>query len=79
MPLAKDVDLAVLAKATELYTGAELENLTREAGMSAIRSGKTMVSKSDFETAMVEVRPSIPKEVAERIRRFKDEPENMYR
>ena len=29
--------------------------------------------------ALKEVRPAIPKELADRIRRFKDEPENMYR
>ncbi|MCL5430020.1 MAG: CDC48 family AAA ATPase [Candidatus Marsarchaeota archaeon] len=94
MPLAKDVNLEVLARATENYTGAEIENIVREAGMTAIRrytrfdkeSGKKetskeawIVTKNDFEAAMVEVRPSIPKELAERIKRFKEEPEMMYR
>ncbi len=79
MPLTKDVNLAELAKLTEEYTGAELENICREAGMFAIRGEKQTVSKKDFLAAIDEVRPSIPKELAERIKRFKKEPENMYR
>ncbi len=79
MPLAKDVDIEEVAKATEGYTGAELENICREAGMSAIRKEKETVSRSDFENALNEVKPSVPKELAERIKRFKDEPESMYR
>ncbi len=79
MPLAKDVDLEELAKQTELYTGAEIENLTREAGMNAIRAKRDLVTKADFASAMIEVKPAIPKELAERIKRFKEEPENMYR
>ncbi len=79
MPLAKDVSLESLAKDTENYTGAELENLIREAGMNAIRNHRDMVTKVDFERALDEVRPAIPKELSDRIKRFKDEPENMYR
>jgi len=79
MPVAKDVDISELAKATEGYTGAEIENLTREAGMNAIRENRNQVIKEDFDKALREIRPSIPKELAERIKRFKDEPENMYR
>ncbi len=79
MPRAKDVDLEELAKLTDNYTGAEIENVVREAGMNAIRSQREIVTRADFMFAMDEVRPAIPKEVAERIKRFKDEPENMYR
>ncbi len=35
MPLAKDVDLHDIARKTEGYVGADLENLCREAGMMA--------------------------------------------
>jgi transitional endoplasmic reticulum ATPase len=79
MPLAKDVSLDELAKSTENYTGAEIENIVREAGMSAIRQSKDIVTKSDFTFALKEVKPTIPKELSERISRFKEEPENMYR
>ncbi len=79
MPLDKDVDIANIAKLTENYTGAELENVCREAGMNAIRHKKNIVTLEDYKHALGEVKPAIPKEVAERIRRFKDEPESMYR
>ncbi|MCL4404477.1 AAA family ATPase, partial [Candidatus Marsarchaeota archaeon] len=79
MPVAKDVNVHELAKATEGYTGAEIENLTREAGMNAIRANRNEVTAKDFEQALREIKPSVPKELAERIKRFKDEPENMYR
>ncbi len=79
MPIAKDVNLDDLAKLTELYTGAEIENVCREAGMYAIRESKTTVTKQHFLNALKEVKPAVPKELADRIRRFKEEPENMYR
>lgn len=79
MPLEKNVSIAELAKASEGYTGAEIENVCREAGMNAIRLGRTTCSKEDFAFALREVKPSIPKELSERIKRFKHEPENMYR
>jgi transitional endoplasmic reticulum ATPase len=79
MPLDKDVDMAELAKATENYTGAEIENIVREAGMNAIRNKRETVRNDDFVKAMQEIRPAVPKEVTERIRRFKEEPESMYR
>ncbi|PIT84804.1 AAA family ATPase [Candidatus Micrarchaeota archaeon CG10_big_fil_rev_8_21_14_0_10_45_29] len=37
MPLGKDVLLGEMAKKSEGYTGADIENLCREAGMEAIR------------------------------------------
>lgn len=79
MPLDKDVDLGNLADETENYTSAEIENICREAGMNAIRNKKDIVIMKDFEKALKEIKPSIPKEVSERIKRFKDEPESMYR
>jgi len=79
MPLDKDVDIAELSNVTENYTGAEIENIVREAGMNAIRNKRDIVKKDDFMKALKEVRPAIPKEVTERIRRFKEEPESMYR
>ncbi|MGC8710356.1 MAG: CDC48 family AAA ATPase [Candidatus Micrarchaeia archaeon] len=79
MPLDKSVQLADLANSTEGYTGAEIENVCREAGMNAIRSNREVVVKEDFEKALREVKPAIPKEVTERIKRFKDEPTSMYR
>jgi hypothetical protein len=47
--------------------------------MNAVKRDKDVVSGADFAYALQEVRPAIPKEVADRIRRFKDEPQSMYR
>jgi transitional endoplasmic reticulum ATPase len=79
MPLDKDFDIQELANLTDNYTGAEIENICREAGMNAIRNKRSVVTMEDFRKALKEIRPAIPKEVAERIKRFKDEPETMYR
>ncbi|MHA1279726.1 MAG: CDC48 family AAA ATPase [Candidatus Helarchaeota archaeon] len=48
MPLASDVDLANIAAQTEHFSGADLENLCREAGMMAIRE-LTATSLVDLE------------------------------
>jgi transitional endoplasmic reticulum ATPase len=79
MPLDKGIKLDDLAKLSEGYTGAEIENVCREAGMNAIRLNRTIVTKDDFAFAFQEVKPAIPRELSERIRKFKNAPENMYR
>jgi transitional endoplasmic reticulum ATPase len=79
MPLDKAVVLQELADSTDNYTSAEIENVCREAGMNAIRSKRDVVVKEDFMKALQDVRPAVPKELSERIKRFKEEPESMYR
>lgn len=79
MPLDKDVDLVELANMTENYTGAEIENVVREAGMYAIRENRDVVKMEDFKRALADIKPAIPKEVSEKIKRFKEEPNTMYR
>ena len=61
MPLDKDVDLEKIAKVTDGYSGADLANLVREAGMAAIRTEKTLtkVKAKHFEAALEKIRPSI--------------------
>jgi len=51
VPLAKDVDVAVLARATPGFAGADLENLVNEAALLAARSNKEKVDMIDFELA----------------------------
>ncbi len=65
MPLAKDVDLHDIARKTEGYVGADLENLCREAGMMAYRDNPdaTEVNQEAFIRAMKTIRPSIDKNV----------------
>ena len=41
-PLAEDVDLAELARATGGFTGADLENLMNEAALLAARLGQPL-------------------------------------
>ncbi|MBS7669718.1 CDC48 family AAA ATPase [Croceicoccus gelatinilyticus] len=62
MPLAEDVDLAAIAKHTERYTGADLEDVVRRAGLNAIRregSKVSSVNKADFEDALKDSRPTV--------------------
>jgi transitional endoplasmic reticulum ATPase len=65
MPLAKDVDLESLAQRTERFTGADLEDLVRRAGLTALRRGidSNIVTKADFETALRETRASVTEEM----------------
>ena len=51
VPLSPDVDLAVIARATPGFAGAELENLINEAALLAARQDKDVVSMSDVELA----------------------------
>ncbi len=61
MPL-ENVDLETIAKKTENYTGADLENLCREAGMMAIRENSDKVRMKHFEEALNIVKPSLDEE-----------------
>ncbi|SDF44873.1 proteasome-activating nucleotidase Pan2 [Halorientalis regularis] len=53
--LAEELDLAAIAAETEDFSGAELASLTTEAGMFAIRDGRTEVRMADFEDAREKV------------------------
>ena len=61
MPLAKDVDLAHLAKISIGYSGADIAALCREAAMNALRRNPNAkeVTLEDFKVAMNEIKPSI--------------------
>lgn len=49
--LADDVDLEKIARGTPGMTGADLENITNEAALIAIRKDKEKIDMSDFEEA----------------------------
>jgi proteasome regulatory subunit len=51
MDLADDVDFGEIAEMTDEFSGAELASLATEAGMFAIRDGRTTVEMPDFEEA----------------------------
>lgn len=50
-PLADDVDMAVLARGTPGFTGADLENMVNEAALLAARLDKDRVEMIDMEQA----------------------------
>ena len=70
MPLAKDVDLEAIARRAERFTGADLEDLTRRAGLTALRRGldSAEVTMADFEAALVETRASVTDDMLDRLR-----------
>jgi cell division protease FtsH len=51
VPLAEDVNIAVLARGTPGFAGADLENLVNEAALLAARRNKEKVDMADFELA----------------------------
>jgi cell division protease FtsH len=51
VPLSPDVDLAVIARGSPGFAGADLENLVNEAALLAARQDKDAVSQADFELA----------------------------
>jgi len=54
-PLSPDVDLAVLARATPGFVGADIENLVNEGAILAARRSKKVVDQIDLEEAIERV------------------------
>ncbi|MHA1971556.1 MAG: AAA family ATPase [Candidatus Hodarchaeales archaeon] len=65
MKLQSDVDLKVIANKTKNFTGADLDNLCREAAFAALRRSKRArrIKMSDFDSALTVCRPSVNKEI----------------
>jgi transitional endoplasmic reticulum ATPase len=65
MPLAADVDLDALAARTPRFTGADLEDLVRRAGMFALRGSVDAkeVTMAEFEQALKETRASVTADI----------------
>jgi transitional endoplasmic reticulum ATPase len=65
MPLAADVDLDSLARRTDRFTGADLEDLVRRAGLFALRASMeaVTVTMADFDHALEETRASVTPEM----------------
>ena len=54
-PLADNVDLGVIARATAGFTGADLANLLNEAALLAARGSRRFLTMPDLEEAMMKV------------------------
>ncbi|MGG7200147.1 ATP-dependent zinc metalloprotease FtsH [Clostridium butyricum] len=54
-PLGPDVDLKILAKRTPGFCGADLENLTNEAALLAVRRSKKAILMEEMEEAITRV------------------------
>lgn len=64
MKVGNDVDLRHIAEETELFTGAELEGLCREAGIVALREdiAATVVCNRHFQTVKNSLKPALTRE-----------------
>ena len=54
-PLGQDVNLRTLAKMTVGFTGADLENLTNEAALLAVRANRKFITMKELDEAMTRV------------------------
>ncbi len=59
MPLNKNINLKEIAKQTEGFSGADLEDLCREAGMEAMRDKSSEVALNHFKKALVILKPAM--------------------
>jgi transitional endoplasmic reticulum ATPase len=75
MPLADDVDLDDLAERTDGYTGADLENLARRAGLQALRADldADTIPMRFFEEALEETRASVTPDMEEEYERMAEQ------
>lgn len=74
MPLAADVDLDAMAARSERFTGADLEDLVRRAGLFALRESldAQIVTSAHFERALSETRASVTPEVEREYEQIQD-------
>lgn len=76
MPLASDVDLARIADQTDRFTGADLEDVTRRAGLAAIRRAGGQVESvtaGDFADALEDSRATVTEQMEDEYLRMKGE------
>jgi transitional endoplasmic reticulum ATPase len=76
MPLAEDVDLAAIAKDTERFTGADLEDVVRRAGLNAMRraGGEVQqVTGADFARALGDSRATVTEAMESEYKKMRGE------
>lgn len=72
MKISNDVDLRRIAEDSELFTGAELEGVCREAGIVALRENisATVVCNHHFQTVKEALKPALTRAEVERYSSF---------
>jgi proteasome regulatory subunit len=70
MNVASDVDFEAVAADLDDYSGADLNALTTEAGMFAIRDGRSEVRREDFENAREKVEDDEEGPLADQLRPY---------
>ena len=76
MPLASDVDLKAIADKTDRFTGADLEDVVRRAGLGALRRAAgdvTEVAMQDFEAALEDSRATVTAKMEAEYRKMRGE------
>lgn len=76
MPLASDVDLADIAAKTDRFTGADLEDVVRRAGLNALRRvGREVeqVTAADFVEALDDSRATVTEAMEAEYRKMRGE------
>lgn len=76
MPLADDVTLADIAEKTERFTGADLEDVVRRAGLNALhRAGAEVkeVTAADFAAALADSRATVTSEMEAEYKKMQGE------
>ncbi|QZD91800.1 CDC48 family AAA ATPase [Qipengyuania xiapuensis] len=76
MPLADDVDLGAVAEKTERFTGADLEDVVRRAGLNALqRAGGDVqeVTAEDFTEALKDSRATVTTRMEAEYRKMRGE------
>ena len=69
IPILRHTHFPYIARIREGYSGADIENICREAGMQAIREKMEdfdVVKNKHFEFAMTKIKSTLPKNVIER-------------
>ncbi|MFN2099554.1 CDC48 family AAA ATPase [Altererythrobacter sp. MF3-039] len=76
MPLGDDVDLGKIAKETERFTGADLEDVVRRAGLVALRrvgSDVSEVANADFTAALADSRATVTSKMEAEYKKMRGE------
>ena len=76
MPMAEDVELEAIAGKTERFTGADLEDVVRRAGLNALRrlgNDVTQVSAIDFEEALGDSRATVTVQMEQEYKKMQGE------